>query len=84
MTSTNLDTDSWQYRSIINAAKSLLETGGTSSSTGQQIAAALALNRVDLLPRSYRDSIDAWDYLEPSWQQLVRIARTDSALRTAQ
>lgn len=75
MNSTNLAAHSWELQSILNTARDLLATGTTTASTGQRIAAALSINRPDLLPASYDDLIDAWEYLDPHWQQLVRIAQ---------
>lgn len=40
-------------------------------STGERIAVALLLNRVDLLPSGYTHVVEAWDRLGRDWQQLV-------------
>jgi hypothetical protein len=33
------------------------------------------LNRMDYLPDSYRDAVEAWDRLDDEWQQYVRIIK---------
>ncbi|MGL4964051.1 MAG: hypothetical protein ACRC67_22665 [Inquilinus sp.] len=40
-------------------------------STGERIAVALLLNRLDLLPSGYTHVVEAWDRLGKDWQQLV-------------
>ena len=76
MNSTKTNDQSWELQSILSTAKNLLATGATTASTGQHIAAALCLNRPDLLPANYNNPIDAWEYLEPHWQRLVRTAQS--------
>ncbi|MCM8857914.1 MAG: hypothetical protein LC539_19680 [Candidatus Thiodiazotropha sp.] len=77
MNSTKTITQSWELQSILNTAKDLLATGATTASTGQHIAAALSLNRSDLLPVNYNNPIHAWEYLDPHWQQLVKTAQLE-------
>ena len=62
---------------IIDVANVLHATGRTGASTGEIIAAAFALNRQDYLPSSYNDMIEAWDRLDPNWQQAVRLIKRD-------
>ena len=65
----------YQLQIIINAASELNQTGTTAASTGEQIAAAFVLNRMDYLPDDYSDVIEAWDYLGKHWQGFVRIIK---------
>ena len=60
---------------IINVSNELNQTGSTAASTGEQIAAAFVLNRVDYLPDGYSDIIEAWDFLGVQWQGYVRIIK---------
>jgi len=48
-----------QIQTIINVANQLQRTGKTGASTGELIAAAFVLNRMDYLPASYSDVIEA-------------------------
>jgi hypothetical protein len=61
----------WQIKTIINVANGLKRDGSTCASTGEQIAAAFVLNRMDYLPANYRDVVEAWDRLD-DWQPYVR------------
>jgi hypothetical protein len=65
----------WQIEKIIEVANGLQATGSTAASTGERIAAAFVLNRMDYLPDSYRDAVEAWDRLDDEWQQYVRIIK---------
>ena len=67
----------WQIEKIIEVAKQLQRTGDTSASTGERIAAAFVLNRMDYLPDSDSDAVQAWDRLDPQWQQYVRMIKDD-------
>ena len=60
----------WQIEKIINVANQLQHTGRTGASTGEQIAAAFVLNRMELLPANYTDVIEAWERLD-EWQRYV-------------
>ena len=62
----------WQIEKIIEVANQLNRTGSTGASTGERIAAAFVLNRMDYLPANYSDVIDAWDRLDTEWQVYVR------------
>ena len=57
----------YPLQGIINIANELARTGRTGASTGEQIAAAFVLNRMDYLPGGYTEVVDAWDHLE-NWQ----------------
>jgi hypothetical protein len=65
----------WEIQTIINTAIALKQKGSSGASTGERIAAAFVLNRQDLLPNSYDDMVEAWDRLEPQWQQYVRFIK---------
>jgi len=54
---------------IITTANELQQTGQTSASTGERIAAAFVMHRMDWLPPGY-DPQEAWDRLG-SWQRFV-------------
>lgn len=56
---------------IINVANTLQRTGKSGASTGERIAAAFVLNRMDYLPASYQDVVDAWERLD-NWQVYVK------------
>ena len=66
------DTTPWQIEKIIEVANTLNATGTTGASTGERIAAAFVLNRPDFLPELYADLVEAWDRLDPEWQDYVR------------
>ena len=61
----------WQIEKIINVANELQRTGGTGASTGERIAAAFVLNRMDYLPGGYPDVLEAWERLDATWQYCV-------------
>jgi hypothetical protein len=65
----------WEITKIIQVASSLAATGSSGASTGERIAAAFVLNRLEFLPGNYRDALEAWDRLEPQWQQYVRFIK---------
>jgi len=54
---------SWELQKIINVASDLNLTGSTAASTGERIAAAFVLNRMEYLPDTYSDVVEAWDRL---------------------
>jgi hypothetical protein len=54
---------------IINVANELASTGSTVASTGEQIAAAFVLNRMEFLPEGYT-VVQAWERLG-DWQTLI-------------
>jgi hypothetical protein len=66
----------WQIEKIINVANGLQRTGKTGASTGEWIAAAFVLNRMDYLPGNYRDVVEAWERLD-DWQRYVKIIKRD-------
>ena len=67
----------WQIEKIIEVANCLQATGSTAASTGERIAAAFVLNRMDYLPGMYSDVVDAWDRLDDEWQDYVRLIKQD-------
>ena len=67
----------WQMEKIIDVANALKATGSSGASTGERIAAAFVLNRMDFLPTSYRDVLEAWDRLDEEWQEYVRLIKSD-------
>jgi len=67
----------YPLQKIINVANELNQTGTTAASTGERIAAAFVLNRMDYLPDSYSDVIEAWDRLDDQWQAYVRVINYD-------
>ena len=68
---------SWQIEKIIEVANCLQATGSTAASTGERIAAAFVLNRLDYLPAMYCDAVEAWDRLDDEWQAYVRLIKQD-------
>ena len=66
----------WQIEKIIEVANGLQRTGRTGASTGEWIAAAFVLNRMDYLPGNYRDVVEAWDRLD-DWQGYVKVIKRD-------
>ena len=66
----------WQIEKIISIANGLQRTGRSGASTGEQIAAAFVLNRMEFLPANYRDVIEAWERLD-EWQRYVKIIKRD-------
>ncbi len=67
----------WEIDKIIEVAKQLERTGSTGASTGERIAAAFVLNRMEFLPDSYSDVVEAWDRLDPEWQYYVKRIKAD-------
>lgn len=67
----------WQIDKIIEVAVCLNATGSSGASTGEQIAAAFVLNRMDYLPATYSDAVEAWDRLGEEWQEYVRLIKRD-------
>ncbi|MES9829215.1 MAG: hypothetical protein ABW201_13185 [Candidatus Thiodiazotropha sp.] len=65
----------WQIEKIIDVANCLASTGNSGASTGERIAAAFVLNRPEYLPPMYDDLVEAWDRLEPEWQDYVRLIK---------
>jgi hypothetical protein len=47
------------------------------ASTGERIAVAFVLNRMEFLPASYSDAVKAWDRLDTEWQDYVRRIKRD-------
>lgn len=67
----------WQIEKIIEVANCLQATGSTGASTGERIAAAFVLNRMEYLPAMYSDAVEAWDRLDDEWQAYVRLIKQD-------
>lgn len=65
----------WQIEKIIEVANCLATNGSSAGSTGEVIAAAFVLDRMEFLPAGY-SVIEAWDRLD-DWQQYVRIIKRD-------
>jgi len=65
----------WEIEKIIEVANCLASTGSSGGSTGEVIAAAFVLDRMEFLPPGY-SVIEAWDRLD-DWQQYVRIIKRD-------
>ncbi len=65
-------------KKIIDVTNELQRTGTTEASTSEQIAAAFVLNRLELLPKCYRDTVEAWERLG-HWQDLVKAIKRDYA-----
>lgn len=65
----------WQITKIIEVANELNRSGSTPASTGERIAAAFVLNRMDYLPDMYSDTVQAWDRLDDQWQHYVRVIK---------
>ena len=66
----------WQIEKIIEVANCLQATGSTGASTGERIAAAFVLNRMDYLPSSYSNVVEAWERLD-DWQSFVKAIKRD-------
>ena len=69
---------------IVEVAEELRQWGGTAASTGERIAAAFALNRQDLLPDMYADMVEAWDRLDPEFQEAVRRIKREHRVEPCQ
>lgn len=65
----------WQIEKIINVANELASTGKTGASTGEVIAAAFVLNRMEFIPHGY-SVIEAWERLDEQWQAYVKQIKT--------
>lgn len=65
----------YEIKTIINVANQLATTGKSGASTGERIAAAFVLNRMEFLPASYPDVLDAWDRLDDDWQEYVKLIK---------
>jgi len=61
----------WQAEKIIYVARCMRHGRPSGASTGEKIAAAFVLNRMDYLPDSYSDVIEAWERLD-DWQPIVK------------
>lgn len=66
----------WQIEKILEVANGLQRTGRSGASTGERIAAAFVLNRMEFLPANYRDVVEAWERLD-DWQRYVNIIKRD-------
>lgn len=65
----------WQIQKIIEVANCLATHGSSGDSTGEVIAAAFVLDRMEFLPAGY-SVIEDWDRLD-DWQQYVRLIKRD-------
>ena len=65
----------WQITKIISVASELNQTGSTGASTGERIAAAFVLNKMEYLPEMYDDVLEAWDRLDHQWKACVRVIK---------
>ena len=61
----------YQINKIISVANELASTGNTRGSTGEIIAAAFVLNRMEYLPEDYR-IYEAWERIS-DLQPIVKI-----------
>ena len=64
----------WEIEKIINVANELQRKGSTGASTGERIAAAFVLDRMEFLPPGY-GVVEAWERLEVEWQHYVKEVR---------
>lgn len=71
----------WEIKKIINVAAHLTVHGSSGASTGEVIAAAFVLNRMEFLPDGYEDIVEAWDRLDEEWQGYVRMVKRDYQMR---
>ena len=60
---------------IINVANELASTGITGASTGELIAAAFVLDRMEFIPHGY-SVIEAWERLDDDWQAHVKTIKS--------
>ncbi len=67
----------WEIDKIIEVASAFNQTGNTACSTGERIAAAFVINRLEYLPEYYSDAVEAWDRLGEQWQGHVRLIKQD-------
>ena len=61
----------WEIKRIIEVANCLASGVRSGGSTGEVIAAAFVLNRMEFLPPGYT-VLEAWDRID-DWQAFVRI-----------
>ena len=61
----------WEIEKIINVANELASTGSSAGSTGEQIAAAFVLDRMEFILHGY-SVIEAWERLDERWQGYVK------------
>ena len=66
----------WPIETIINTANALQRTGRSGASTGERIAAAFVLNRMEFLPANYPDVLEAWERLD-DWQRYVKYIKAN-------
>lgn len=66
-----------EIEKIIEVAIALNQTGNSACSTGERIAAAFVLNRLEYLPEYYSDAVEAWDRLGTQWQDYVRLIKRE-------
>ena len=66
----------WEISKIINVSNDLATHGSTGGSTGEVIAAAFVLDRMEFLPHGYT-VIEAWERLDDQWQGYVKRVKRD-------
>ena len=66
----------WQITKIIEVGIDLLIHGSSAGSTGEQIASAFALNRLEFLPHGLT-AIQAWERLDDQWQFYAKAVQRD-------
>ena len=62
---------------IIDVCCELLADEETAASSGEQIAAAFVLNRMDFLPKDHYNIYEAWEWIGPVWQGYVKEIRKE-------
>ena len=66
----------WEIKKIIENANCLASTGRSGGSSGEVIAAAFVLNRMEFLPANYPDVLEAWERLD-DWQRYVKYIKAN-------
>ncbi|MEJ2416550.1 MAG: hypothetical protein P8Y45_06390 [Exilibacterium sp.] len=64
----------WEIEKIIEVANCLASTGSSGGSTGEVLAAAFVLDRMEFLPNGYT-VIEAWERLDEDWQRYVKLVK---------
>ena len=65
----------WEIEKIIEVANCLASTGSSAGSTGEIIAAAFVLDRMEFIPHGY-SVIEAWERLDDEWQCYVKLIKS--------
>jgi len=66
----------YDIQTIIELANHIASTGKSYGSTGEVIAAAFVMDRMDWLPEGYT-VIEAWERLDSRWQGYVKIIKAE-------